>query len=257
MRYHLLVPDTGGVITYRSRANDVCFLAGIFVMLLWPWIFLAIIWARGGVQTDDHVAKFVRNNPQRTSFFITLFGNIVGIIVSIIFSTSVVRFSQEWATNNDHVTVFDISLISAFKNQSWPWGMKDHKYLVVRNRWLPVMLAGVCIAAFALVPSGTTSLITPVSFKRTWPLIGTELDFSSNGADCPDLLKPNLFQTNYTNCAWGVNRLAHNEYASLTASIYQFRNGLRYENCLGPDQVVDILESGRSSVSRKLKIVYN
>ena len=54
-----------------------------------------------------------------------------------------------------------------------------------------------------------------------------------------------------------MSRLAHNEYASLTASIYQFRNGLRYENCLGPDQVVDILESGRSSVSRKLKIVYN
>ena len=184
MRYHSLVPDTGGVTNFRARANEVFLLAGIFVMLLWPWIFLAIIWARGGVQMDDHVANFVQNYPQWTSFLITLLGNIVSIIVSIMFSTAVVRFCQEWARNNDRVTVFDVSLISAFRNQNWPWGIKDCKYLLVRNRWLPAVLAGVCIAAFALVPPGMTSLLTPVSFDRTWPLIGTELDFSSNATDC-------------------------------------------------------------------------
>jgi len=135
-------------------------------MLVWPWIFLAIVWAwpRGGVQMREHVATVVKTYPQRVSFFITLLRNIVSIIIGIIFSTAVLRFSQEWATKNDQVTVFHVSLISAFRNQSWPWGVKDHKYVLVRNRWLSVVLAGACIAAFALVPSGTTSLITPVSF---------------------------------------------------------------------------------------------
>ena len=153
-------------------------------MLLWPWIFLSIIWAWSGIPMGEHLTTVVKNNPQRTSFFITLFANIVSIITSTLFSAAVVRFSREWATNNDHVTVFDISLISAFRNQNWPWEIKDHKYLRIRKKWLPVVLAGVCIAAFAVVPSGTTSLITPVSFKRTWPLNGTELDFSSNTTDC-------------------------------------------------------------------------
>ena len=160
-------------------------------MLLWPWILLAIIRARGGIQMDDHVAKIVNHYPQRTSFFITLLGNIVSIIVSILFSTAVVRFSQEWTTNNNHVTVFDVSLMSAFTNQNWPWEIKDHKYLLLRNRWLLAVLAGVCIAAFALVPSGTTSLITPVPFDRAWDRTGTELDFSSNAADCIDWFAAN------------------------------------------------------------------
>ena len=193
----------------------MCLLAGIFVMLLWPWIFLATIWAQGGVQMHGHIVKVVKNNPQRTSFFITLLGNIVSIIVSTIFSTAAVRFSQEWATNNDHITVFDVSLISAFRYQNWPWGIKDHKYLLVGNR-LPTFLVGVCIAAFALVPSGTTSLITPVTFNKTWPLIAAELDFSSNAADCVDWFAANPFP-DYCN-AFKVSRLACN--ACLTNYTY-------------------------------------
>jgi hypothetical protein len=188
----------------------MCLLAGIFILLLWPWIFLTIIWSRDGIQMDDHVAKVVKNYPQRTSFFITFLGNIVSIITSTIFSTAVVRFSQAWARNNDHVTVFDISLITAFRNQNWPWGIQDHKYLLVRNRWLPAVLAGVCIASFALVPSGTTSLITPVSFNRRWPLTGTELDFSSNAAECIDWFADHSVVSD-SGCGWRVGRLSLNE----------------------------------------------
>jgi len=208
MSYHRLVQ---GVTTSRAIANDVCLLAGIFILLLWPWVFLTIIWSRDGIQMDNHVAKVVKDYPQRTSFFITFLGNIVSIIISIIFSTAVVRFSQKWTTNNNHVTVFDVSLISAFQNQKWPWGIKDHKYLLVRNRWLPAVLAGVCIASFALVPSGTTSLITPVPFNRRWPLTGTELDFSSNAADCINWFAeiPSLSMTRF--CGWKVGSLSLNE----------------------------------------------
>lgn len=45
--------------------------------------------------------------------------------------------------------------------------------------------------------------------------------------------------------------------ASLTTLIYQSFNGLQYINCLSDNQVVDILDSGRSSVSHKLKIIHN
>jgi len=202
MRYHCLVPHTGGGTTFRGRVDDVYLLAGIFVMLSWPWIFLCIIWARGGIPLGEHLAKVVENHPQRTSFVITLFASINSIITSILFSTAVVRFSQEWARNNDHITVFEISLISAFRNQIWPWEMQDHKYLLIGKRWLAAVFAGVCIAAFALVPSGTTGLITPVPFKQTWPLYGTELDFSSNATDCLDWFSDNWSD----NCDWKVSR---------------------------------------------------
>ena len=197
----------GGRTNFRARVNDVCLLAGIFIMLLWPWILLITIWLKGGIQMSDNVARIVKNHPQRSSFVITLFANIVSIIVSILFSTAVARFSQAWARNNDRVTIFDISLTSAFRNQNWPWEIEDHKYLFIRNRWFPAMLAGVCIAAFALVPSGTTSLITPVSFNQAWPLKGTEFDFSSNATVCAD-----WFTRTYDkeDCVWKVSRLPQN-----------------------------------------------
>ena len=179
---------------------------------------------------SDSVAKVVKNHPQKISFFITLFGNIVSIIVSIIFSAAVLRFSQEWATNNDNVTVFDVSLISAFRNQNWPWGIEDHKYLLVRRRWLPMVLAGACITAFAVVPSGTTSLITPVSFNQTWPLTGTELDLSKS----TDLVPK---------CVAGLPVDCESPFIPTS-------------DCHGDDQLVDLLEAGRSSVSRTFKIVH-
>ena len=46
-------------------------------------------------------------------------------------------------------------------------------------------------------------------------------------------------------------------YASLTTLTYQSFNGLPYLNCISDSQVVDILDSGRSSVSQKLKIIHS
>jgi hypothetical protein len=176
-------------------------------MLVWPWISLAIVWAWGGVQMHNHVAEVAIAYPQTTSFFATLLGSIVSMVVSILFSIAVVRFAQEWVANNDHVTVFEVSVISAFRYQNWPWSMKDHEYLLVGNRWLPVVLAGACIAAFALVTPGVTSFVAPVSFHRTVPLMGTELDFSSSAADCI-----NWFETNRISntCEWVVSSLPQN-----------------------------------------------
>jgi len=169
---------------------------------------------------SDNIARVVKNHPQRTNFFITLFASTISIIVSILFSMAVVRFSRQWAANKDLVTVFDVSLISAFRNQNWPWGIEDHKYLLIRNRWFPAVLAGVCITAFAVVPSGTTSLITPVPFRKTWNLTGTELDISSGRHKCLNHTK-SLDNSNMIEdggCPWIVSRLAPN--ACLTNHIH-------------------------------------
>ena len=153
----------------------------------------------------NYLAKVVIDHPQSTSFFVTLLGNIVSISVGFLFSTVVVRLAQEWITNSDHVTVFDVSLISAFRHRNLPWGMEDCKYLLVRKRWLLVVLAGICIVTFAFVPSGTTSLIAPVPFHRTVPLTGTELDFSSNVADCLDWFEAHKIPNK---CHWQVSMLS-------------------------------------------------
>ena len=202
------VPDAeAGAISIalaRASFSDKLLLIGIFTMLLWPWIFLAVVWARGGIQINDHVAKGVIDYAQTTNFFVTLIANIVSIIVSILFSKATIRFAQEWITTNDHVTVFDISVISAFAHQSWPWSKKDRKYLLVRDtgRWLPAVSVVVCIVAFALVVPGTTSLIAPVSFHRTVSLTGTELNFSPSAADCLDWFGAHLAPNN---CGLGVS----------------------------------------------------
>jgi len=153
-------------------------------MLAWPWIFLGVVWGRNGVEMNNHVAKVVTNHPHGTSFFVTLVGNIVNLIVSVLFSFSIIRFAQEKVTSDADITVFDVSLLSALKHQQWPWGFQDLGYLFDRTRWLAAALVGGCIAAFAFVPGSTTSLLSPAPFNRTSLLTGTELNFSPTAADC-------------------------------------------------------------------------
>jgi hypothetical protein len=183
----------------RASTHDLILLAGLFVMLAWPWIFLGVVWGLNGVQINTHVGKVVMHNPHATSFFVTLLGNIVNMIVSILFSLSIIRFAQEKLEN---VTVFDVSLLSALRHQHWPWGLKDLSYLFHRTRWLSGALVAACISAFTFVPSSTTSILTPAPFNRTATLTGTEFDFSTSAADCLQWLNANDIPNN---CDWRVS----------------------------------------------------
>jgi len=177
-------------------------LAGIFVMLVWPWIFLGVVWVLKGVQMNNHVAKVVTANLHGTTFFITLLGNIVSVIVSIFFSFATIRFAQEWVASDKDVTVFDVSMLFAFRYQKWPWAKKELNWPFLRTRWLPMVLTVGCIAAFVFVPSSTTSLISPVLFNRAATLTGTELDFSSSDADCLAWFEANRIPNG---CDWKVS----------------------------------------------------
>ena len=176
-------------------------LAGIAFMLVWPWIFWGIVWNHDGIQMNEHIAKVVMDNPQGTTFFMTLLGNIASLIVSTLFSSAIIRFSQELVERKG-VTVFDVSMLSALRYQRWPWGMKDLNRPFVRSRWLRMVLIVGCIAAFGFVPSSVTSLITPAPFNRRAPLNGTELDLSSIDADCLAWSTANPI---YNNCDWKVS----------------------------------------------------
>jgi hypothetical protein len=178
-------------------------LAGIVFMLVWPWIFWSVVWSHHdhGTQMNKYVANVVMYNPQGTTFFITLLGNIASGIVSFLFSSAIIRFSQE-LVEREAVTVFDVSMLSALRYQRWPWGMKDLNRPFVRTRWLRMILIVGCIAAFGFVPSSVTSLITPAPFNRTAPLTGTEFDLSSIDPACLAWSTENPI---LNNCDWKVS----------------------------------------------------
>jgi hypothetical protein len=170
-------------------------------MLVWPWIFWGVVYSQLGIQMSNYAAKVVMDNPQRTTFFATLLGNIASVIVSTLFSSSIIRFSQELVERKG-ITVFDVSMLWGFRYQKWPWGMEDLNGPFVRTRWLRMVLIAVCIAAFGFVPSSVTSLITPAPFNRTATLKGTELDFSSDNTDCLDWFAANPIPNK---CDWKVS----------------------------------------------------
>jgi len=191
--------EAGGSFLNR-RIYDSLLLFGILVMLAWPLLYFGVVFGRKGIQMNNHLAKVVRKHPQSTAFFVTFIGNIVCLIVDVFFSFAVIRLAQEWITKNDF-TGYHVSLLSGFKNQTWPWSLEDLKEVFVRNRWLPAVLLGVCIGAFTFIPSSVTSLLTPIPFNRTAALEGTEVNFSSTATDCLEWLNGRFISNN---CDWRV-----------------------------------------------------
>ncbi|KAF8989120.1 hypothetical protein BDQ17DRAFT_1373506 [Cyathus striatus] len=211
----------------KRRFYDILLLAGIFIMLVWPWVFFGVVFALGGIQAGNHFASVVTENPHTVNFFVTLIGNVITLIVDILFSLSVVRFAQEWVSDNEGVTIFHVSLISAFRHHSWLWKIQDFKHLFVSSRWLLVALVGACVVCFTFVPSSVTSLLNPVTFNRTTSLSGTELDLSSSAPDCVNWLTGNQIPDQ---CDWETYKDLH------------------YTTCLGENQMVDVLEAGRGNI---------
>jgi len=169
-------------------------------MLLWPWVFFGAVYAAKGIQMNNHLAKVVTDHPHSTTFFATLIANVVCLLINVLFSFAVIRFSQEWIATHEIVTVFDVELIMALRHQTWPWSLKDIKKLIIRNRVLPVVLAATCIGTYTFIPSGLTSLITPVPFHKNATLQGVELDLSSS--KCFDWLEAHNI---HNNCDWQVS----------------------------------------------------
>lgn len=166
--------------------HDILAFIGISIMLIWPWIFFGVVWAKKGIQMNNHVAKVITNNPHATTYFITLICSIISMIVSVLFSLSIIRFAQELVSHRHPTEPFTLSVLLAFRRQTWPWGksLKDAKSLMTKKKWWPAVLLIICVLTFPHLISSTTSLLTPAPFNRTVALTGTELDFSSTASDC-------------------------------------------------------------------------
>lgn len=215
--------------------HDILAFIGISIMLIWPWIFFGVVWAKKGIQMNNHVAKVITNNPHATTYFITLICSIISMIVSVLFSLSIIRFAQELVSHRHPTEPFTLSVLLAFRRQTWPWGksLKDAKSLMTKKKWWPAVLLIICVLTFPHLISSTTSLLTPAPFNRTVALTGTELDFSSTASDCLAWFAAHPIANN---CGW------------------QFYKGIPYTNCLGENQMVDVLEAGRGNI---LELVTN
>ena len=155
-------------------------------MLVWPWIFFGVVWAKGGLQMNNHLSKVVRYYPQATTYLITFICNIISLIIGELFSLSIIRFAQEFVTYRTPSRPFHLRVLLALRHQTWPWGksVKNVKYLMTKDRWLPAVSVIICALIFPHLTSSTTTLLTPTSFNRTAALTGTEVDFSSIDAEC-------------------------------------------------------------------------
>ncbi|TFK25159.1 hypothetical protein FA15DRAFT_374089 [Coprinopsis marcescibilis] len=106
-----------------------------------------------------------------------------------------------------------------------PWNLGEG-----RHKEFYVVLLVMSVILFQLIPPGITSLLLPVPFNRAEILVASELDFASNALDCVSWL--NLISNNSIGraCGWKI-------YKNMT-----------YTNCLGRNQLSDVLAAGRSSV---------
>jgi len=173
-------------------------------MLVWPWIFFGVVWAKHGIQMSNHVAEVVTKHPHTATYFITLICSVISMLVSALFSFAIIRFAQELVSRRP-TRPFHLRVLLAFRHQSWPWGKswEDVKYLSKGSRWWPALLVIICLLTFPNLVSTTTSLITPMPYNRTATLIGTELDFSSTDTSCLDWYRANPYSSN---CDWQVSR---------------------------------------------------
>jgi Na+/H+-dicarboxylate symporter len=188
----------------RPSIRNILSFIGIVVMLVWPWIFFGVVWAKGGLQMNNNLAKVVKNHPQVTTYFITFICSIITLIIGELFSTAIIRFAQELVTYRKPTRPFHLTVLLAFRHQTWPWGksVKDAKYLMTKDRWWPAVSVIICALIFPHLISSTTALLTPTSFNRTAILTGTELDISSTDAECLSWFRNAL---NNPDCGWQVS----------------------------------------------------
>ena len=211
----VLVVHTPG----RPSVHDILAFIGISIMLIWPWIFFGVVWAKKGIQMNNHVAKVITNNPHTTTYFITLICSIISTIVNTLFSLSIVRFAQELVTHRSPIRPFTARVLLAFRHRNWTLGrsVKDAKYLMSRTRWWPALLLIICVLTFPHLISSTTSLLTPAPFNRTVALTGTEVNFSSTASDCLSWFAANPISNN---CGWQVSHSERLQDTSLMACGY-------------------------------------
>jgi hypothetical protein len=207
----------GGWYDLNHNSFFTRYLFLTIVMIIWPWIFFGVVWGAGGIQLHNSHAA---NNPKDTLYFVTAISNIIGMMSAYLFSKAVASLAQKRVVHKS-MAISDVSFFTALKNRvpSFSLFRRGRRHLLV--------MVILYLIIFALITPGLTALLTPIHFNQKVQLFGTELDFASNHSDCID---------------WFHN------YSIPTTCDWETYNGLRYTNCLAENQLVDVLESGRSNM---------
>ncbi|KAJ2919627.1 hypothetical protein MD484_g762, partial [Candolleomyces efflorescens] len=214
-------------------AIDIGLLFGVIFMLIWPWVFFGIINAQDGIQMPSTLSDMVQQYPQRVAAVVTLIGTGTQVIATCLLSQIIVRFGQE-LVDRGTVTVFDVSALSAFRYMTFVWGLAQGKGLAKAKRRLAIVLLFLAaLGASSLIPSGTAVLITPGAFNKTAELRATELDFTSDSPECTEWLERNRLNNL---CDWA--RFGDTQFTT----------------CLGENQMLDTLDSGRANVLASIGI---
>ncbi|KAJ2922201.1 hypothetical protein H1R20_g14884, partial [Candolleomyces eurysporus] len=178
----------------RLRRTDIFLLFTTLFSIAWPWAFFGTVAARGGVALPRSLADYVVDNPQRVSTFVTFVGTVHRILCAILFTFVIERFAQEWVRGRegiqDPISVFDVSVLLAFRHKSFVWELSEYKDWKVKGRWAWVVLLVLFTTMFAMIPTGIVALITPGPYVNVgWHMGGMEIDFStSNDLGCLETL---------------------------------------------------------------------
>ncbi|KAJ2912776.1 hypothetical protein MD484_g7639, partial [Candolleomyces efflorescens] len=174
---------------WKGIMADVIFLLIILFMLTWPWAVFSFFRSQGGIQMAPALAASIFND----TVFITFLGTFNRIIASYLFGRAIVRYGQERVGQKGRpLTVFGVSALLAFRHKSFMWSAGEWWTLFRQGRRLAVVASlALCLAAFAVIPTGTTALLAPVWFVKRSPLTGSEVDLTANSAECATWLEQN------------------------------------------------------------------
>ncbi|KDQ53327.1 hypothetical protein JAAARDRAFT_39389 [Jaapia argillacea MUCL 33604] len=208
-------------------------IIGIVVMIIWPWIFLAAAMAtEGGLAMHPMVGSIVNKNPNDTTWVVTNISNILAIIVTYFFSSSARTLASKWLTTESRRSdIWTLSFMSAAKSpsQSLSWLFSNKSWLLASyaSRLRPASAVLLYFVLFLVVLSGFNALLTPHTITRTAKLTGSELDFTTTDSNCT---------------FWLANNAPADDCNWLTYG------GSSFTTCQGENQMVDVLESGRSNI---------
>lgn len=170
------------------------FFIATVIMMIWPWIFFAVLWRLGGIQMPRTAANVAHNHPQDVTFFVTHISGLLSAIIIALFSRAVVILARKWISHRD-TTTSHITFFTSLRTQHAPPASflqgKSHLFLMILFY----------NTIFTFVTPGLDALLSPAVFVRTNTLTGTELDFGSTDDTCLSWFNSNTIPHF---CDWNV-----------------------------------------------------
>ncbi|KDQ53320.1 hypothetical protein JAAARDRAFT_197485 [Jaapia argillacea MUCL 33604] len=205
-------------------------LSSIVILIIWPWIFYTVVAAKhGGLAMNPQTGAIVNKHPTETTWVVTNVSNILAMLVSYFFSSAARTLAIKWLGCKNS-NIWTLSFISAAKSpsQALPWIYSNRSWILANAQGLQCGVALIMyFVLILLVLSGFNALLAPHPITRNSGLTGKELDFTSSDPDCVYWFENNAPASE---CNW-----------------LQYGNS-SFTTCAAENQMVDVLESGRSNI---------